>query len=108
MNRTILFSILLLFAGILLNSCSKTVDPVWMIYEEENCRPPWVGNTDYKTRKNLEAALRADGVIPLKIKIKGNRTNSCNDCFCLTGKTYFVQVDRSQMSYVYYYGFSAK
>ena len=91
-----------------LESCNKTVDPVWMVLEEDFCQPPWVANTDYRTRKNLDATLRADGIIPLKIRIKGFRNNECNYCGCLTGKTYEVQVDRSQMSWLYYYGFEAK
>ena len=95
-------------SGFSLTNCSKTVDPIWMQYEEENCVPPWVGKTDNRSQDNLEALLRADGLIPLKIKIKGTRENNCIDCDCKTGKVYQVQIDRSQMNYLIYYGFSVK
>lgn len=90
------------------NSCAKTVDPIWMVYEEENCNPPWVGKNDRRSKDNLEAMLRNDGVIPLKIRVKGDRDNNCDVCWCKTGKTYHVQVDASQMSYLFYYGFVAE
>lgn len=96
----------LFFGSILfLGSCSKTVDPVWMVMEEDNCRPPWVGNSDNKTRKNLESVLRADGIIPLKIKIKGSRDTDNLSCGNPTGKTYHVQIDQSQVNWLYWYGF---
>lgn len=91
-----------------MQSCSKTVDPVWMVYSEVGCLPPWAAKADFKSRNNLEAVLRADGIIPLKIRIKGTRDNSCNDCECFTGKTYHVQVDESQMSWMFYYGFGVE
>ena len=89
-----------------IQSCSKTVEPVWMEYNEEGCLPPWAAKADYKSRNNLEAVLRSDGIIPLRIKIKGDRDNSCESCDCRTGKTYHVQVDESQISWMFYYGFS--
>ncbi|UKN01902.1 hypothetical protein K6119_00030 [Paracrocinitomix mangrovi] len=108
MKTKALFPLTLILFTLLMGSCTKTVDPVWMVYQEENCRPPWVAKTDNKTRKNLEALLKGDGIIPLKIKIKGDRDNNCQDCFCLTGKSYHVQVDESQMGYMFYYGFSVE
>ncbi len=99
-------STLVLIAVVLLfGSCAKTVDPVWMVMEEDNCRPPWVGKTDMKTRNNLEAVLRADGIIPLKIKINGSRETDDLPCGYPTGKIYRVQIDQSQVSWLYYYGF---
>ncbi|MEX1001931.1 MAG: hypothetical protein WDZ35_07440 [Crocinitomicaceae bacterium] len=106
--KKISLMIMLLAALSFLESCNKTVDPVWMKLDETFCKPPWVANTDYRSRKNLEATLRADGIIPLKIRIKGVRNNNCENCWCLTGKTYEVQVDRSQMSWLFYYGFETK
>ena len=90
-----------------LNSgCAKTTDTTWVVFNEENCLPPWVSEkSDNKTRKNLSALLKGDGIIPLKIKIKGDRLPDCNDCNCLTGKSYHVQIDESQLNYIYHYGF---
>lgn len=105
MKKILLSTVLILSVIFVFTRCSKTVDPVWMVYEEAGCRPPWVGKTDHKTRNNLEAVLRGDGIIPLKIKIKGDRSNACEDCDCLTGKSYHVQIDQSQVAWLYYYGF---
>ncbi len=100
----------LLFSGLFLSltNCAKTVDPVWVKLDETNCKPSWVGNTDNQSRKNLEGLLRGDGVIPLKIRIKGNRSNECTTCMCLTGKTYRVSIDRSQLNWLIYYGFEVE
>ncbi|MEO9531792.1 MAG: hypothetical protein ABJG68_13510 [Crocinitomicaceae bacterium] len=105
MKKLITTTFVVMAALLLFGSCAKTVDPVWMVMEEDNCRPPWVGKTDHKTRDNLEAVLRADGVIPLKIRIKGKREFDGEPCGTPTGKTYHVQIDRSQISWLYWYGF---
>jgi len=108
MKKIVIATLLLAGIGYGIQSCSKTVEPVWMVYSEEGCLPPWAAKADYKTRNNLEAVLRADGIIPLRIKIKGDRDNSCETCDCFTGKTYHVQVDESQMSWMFYYGFGVE
>lgn len=108
MKRIALIPLAFLCLTTLFQSCSKTVNPVWMVYQEENCTPPWVGKNDRRSRDNLESLLRADGVIPLRIKVKGDRDNSCESCDCLTGKTYHVQVDKAQLSWLFYYGFEVE
>jgi hypothetical protein len=105
MKKLLPSTLLILSAMLVFTGCSKTVDPVWMVYEEAGCRPPWAAKTDHRTRNNLEAVLRADGIIPLKIRIKGDRNTNCEDCDCFTGKTYHVQIDQSQVAWLYYYGF---
>jgi hypothetical protein len=105
MKKIVQSTFVLMTALLLLGSCAKTVDPIWMMMEEDNCRPPWVGKSDNKTRNNLEAVLRADGIIPLKIRIKGDRDTDDMDCGYPTGKTYHVQIDQSQVNWLYYYGF---
>lgn len=107
MKRLISLAIIMSFTFLLAN-CAKTVDPVWVKLDETNCKPLWVGNTDHQSRKNLEGLLRGDGIIPLKIRIKGNRSNQCSDCMCLTGKTYRVSIDRSQLNRLIYYGFEVE
>lgn len=99
----------LTLSGFLLTNCSKTVEERWVIYEEEGCLPPWVSlKNDNRTRDNLEDLLRNDGIIPLRIKISGERNDNCNDCNCLTGKIYRVQVDKSQLNHMYYFGFRSE
>lgn len=105
MKKIVQTTFVVIAAILLFGSCAKTVDPIWMMMEEDNCRPPWVGKTDNKTRNNLESVLRADGIIPLKIKIKGSRDNDGKDCGTPTGKTYHVQIDQSQVNWLYWYGF---
>lgn len=108
MKKTILLTLLIGATTLFFGSCAKTVNPTWMVYEEDNCTPPWVGKNDRRSKDNLEALLRADGVIPLKIKIKGDRSNACVDCDCKTGKSYHVQVDKAQLSWLFYYGFEVE
>ena len=94
---------------LLLGSCVKTLDTTWVIYEEEGCTPPWVSlKNDNNSRNNLESLLKAEGIIPLKIKIEGERDDSCNECACTTGKVYRVQIDESQLDRIYYYGFKSE
>jgi len=100
--------ILVVILSFLFTNCAKTVDPVWGKLDETHCRPSWVGNSDYQIRKNLEALLRGDGVIPLKIRIKGNRNNNCESCLCFTGETYRISIDRSQLNWLIYYGFEVE
>ncbi len=104
MKQVVTFSSII-FALYFFSSCAKTVDPVWVKLDETHCKPSWVGNTDHQSRKNLEALLRGDGVVPLKIRIKGSRDNNCESCLCHTGKTYRVSIDRSQLNWLVYYGF---
>ncbi len=105
--KNVLFSLLFIVAIPLFNTgCSKTTNGKWVVYYEQNCLPPWVSaKNDRRTKDNLVDLLKADGIIPLKIKIKGERLENLDCCDCLTGKEYYVQVDKSQMSYMYYYGF---
>ena len=92
----------------MLSSCAKTVNGTWVKYEERGCKPTWVSHkSDNRSRKNLEALLKADGIIPLKIKISGDRNLDCNTCFCETGKVYRVKVDESQIGLMFYYGFES-
>ncbi|MCH2234090.1 MAG: hypothetical protein MK078_07545 [Crocinitomicaceae bacterium] len=92
----------------MLGSCAKTVNGTWARYEERGCKPTWVSyNSDNRSRKNLEALLKADGIIPLKIRISGERNLNCNTCFCETGKVYRVKVDESQLGLMFYYGFES-
>jgi hypothetical protein len=107
--KKIMTTTLVVLAGLFLfGSCAKTVDPIWTVMEEDNCKPPWVGLTDNKSRKNLESILRADGIIPLKIKIKGDRDNDSQECGQPSGKSYHVQIDQSQLSWLLYYGFEVE
>ncbi len=86
--------------------CAKTVNEKWMTYSETACYPFWVNeSSDKKTRSTLETFLKSDGIIPLKIKIEGNRGSYCEGCDCKTGKIYRVQVDKSQVGALAYWGF---
>ena len=55
--------------------------------------------------KNLEKFLKAEGIIPLKIKVEGEKIITCKACDCETGIEYQVQVDESQAGLLLYYGF---
>lgn len=90
----------------LFNSCAKTVQGRWVVYYETNFLPPWVSEkSDWRTKDNLEELLKGDGIIPLKIRIRGEREPECPEWDCFTGKTYHIQVDKSQLNLIYYYGF---
>lgn len=102
------FVIILVF-GLILISCAKTTKGEWMVYEEEVCLPFWTDEDSHnKSRNNLATFLKAEGIIPLKIKIEGERIPECEDCYCKTGISYEVQVDRSQAGLMLYYGFKTK
>ncbi len=105
MKKISLIAILCL--GIL--SCTKTTKGEWMVYEEEVCLPFWVDeNSNNKSKDNLEKYLKGEGIIPLKIRITGERFPECEDCYCKTGLEYEVQVDESQSSDMLYYGFKTR
>lgn len=91
------------------HGCTKTTEGRWVVYYETGCNEPWMSEkSDNKTRNNLEDALKTDGIIPLKIKFKGEREQQCTTCDCETGKEIWVQVDKSQVGYMYWYGFESK
>ena len=90
-------------------SCAKTTKGEWMIYEEEVCLPFWADENNHnKSRDNLEKFLKAEGIIPLKIRITGERLPECEDCYCKTGLFYEVQVDETQSGLMLYYGFRTR
>lgn len=98
--------LLLLLPILLIFSCTKTIDREWMVYHETSCQPGWVDlDSDRKSRLNLEGFLKGNGIVPLKIKVRGDRIQSCRFCDCATGKTYRVQVDESQTGQLQYFGF---
>ncbi len=102
---SLVFGILML----LLTGCDKTTDGKWMVYEETVCYPYWVHTSnDNKTKDQLESFLKDDGIIPLKIRVLGEREITCEACACLTGKRYEVLVDKSQIGYMNYWGFEIK
>lgn len=104
--KPVIFTVLLAFT---LVACSKTTNPEWMVYYETSCLPEWViENSDSKTKKELSNYLKDNGVIPLRIKIEGERIPTCNYCDCSTGKIYYVQIDKSQIEYLSWYGFEKK
>ncbi len=108
--RLLLFSIgitLLTFGA--LQSCSKTTDGRWVIYKETSCLPFWAHeSSDRKSKNTLETFLKSEGIIPLKIKIIGERIETCQECDCNTGLEYRVQIDKSQVGYMAYWGFELK
>ena len=108
--RLFLFSIgliILSFTG--LQSCSKTTDGKWVIYKETTQLPFWAHeSSDRKSKNTLETFLKSEGIIPLKIKIIGDRIATYKDCDCFTGIEYRVQVDKSQIGYMVYWGFELK
>ncbi len=90
-------------------SCAKTTKGKWMIYEEEVCLPFWADEDQHrKSKDNLEQFLKTEGIIPLKIRITGERLPECEACHCKTGLSYEVQVDESQSGHLLYYGFQSK
>ncbi|MFD1550686.1 hypothetical protein DNU06_06230 [Putridiphycobacter roseus] len=90
-------------------SCAKTTKAEWMVYEETACLPFWTDeDSQSKSKDNLELFLKAEGIIPLKIKIEGERNFSCDACDCETGIDYLVQVDESQAGLMLYYGFKSR
>ncbi|MFK8045123.1 MAG: hypothetical protein AB8B72_06495 [Crocinitomicaceae bacterium] len=90
-------------------SCAKTTDGEWMIYEETVCYPFWTDeDSDNRSRQNLEKFLKAEGIIPLKIRVDGERNPSCDFCDCETGVTYEVKIDESQAGLMIYYGFKTR
>tara|TARA_B110000046_G_C13010751_1_gene406563 strand:+ start:446 stop:775 length:330 start_codon:yes stop_codon:yes gene_type:complete len=99
--------ILISFNG--LQSCSKTTDGKWIIYKETTQLPFWAHeSSDRKSKNTLETFLKSEGIIPLKIKIIGDRIATCKDCDCFTGLEYRVQVEKSQVGYMAYWGFELK
>ncbi len=101
---------LLFIIGIILASCTKTTDGEWMVFEEAVCLPFWTNeNSNKKSIENLEKYLKVEGIIPLRIKIKGERTiPECESCDCKTGITYEVEVDETQSGLMLYYGFKTR
>jgi len=99
----------LIFASCILiglASCSKTVDKEWVELLETTCSPGWVDHdNDRKTKNNLEGFLKGNGIVPLKIKIEGDRHETCQFCDCTTGKVFKVQIDQSQRSLIGEFGF---
>jgi hypothetical protein len=109
MKKYILPLFLFVFLPFMTNSCAKTTDGQWMVYHETNCPPTWVNiNNDRKSKNALEILLKADGIIPLKIRVNGERLDNCDDCYCETGKEYHVKVDKSQAGLLFYYGFELR
>lgn len=105
MKKIIMITILALIAM----SCAKTTDGEWMIYEETVCYPFWTDEDSHnRSKQNLEKFLKAEGIIPLKIKVEGERTPTCEFCDCETGVTYQVKVDESQAGLMLYYGFKSR
>ena len=101
--------ITLVISIILMASCAKTTDGEWMVYDETVCYPFWTDeNSHNRSRQNLEAFLKAEGIIPLKIRVQGERYISCEACYCETGVTYEVKVDKSQSGLLLYYGFRVR
>ena len=104
--KTFGYLILLL---VVITSCAKTTKGEWMVYNETICYPFWTDIDSHKRSKdNLEKFLKAEGIIPLKIKIEGERISTCEFCDCETGITYEVQVDESQSGLLIYYGFKTR
>jgi len=100
---------LLILVTILIASCAKTTKGEWMVYEEEMCLPFWVDeDSRNRSKDNLEKFLKAEGIIPLKIRITGEYIPECDDCECATGIVYEVQVDETQSGLLLYYGFKTK
>ncbi len=93
----------------LLASCSKTTSPQWMAYYETTCIPQWTDlDSDRRTKNRLEDFLKREGIVPLKIRIEGERVPTCEFCDCSTGKIYYVQVDESQIEFIQFFGFVEK
>ncbi|MFK8039035.1 MAG: hypothetical protein AB8B74_12140 [Crocinitomicaceae bacterium] len=94
---------------LLLSSCAKTTDGEWMIYEETVCYPFWTDEDSHnRSKDNLEKFLKAEGIIPLKIRVEGERSISCEFCDCETGVSYQVKVDESQAGLMLFYGFKSR
>jgi hypothetical protein len=109
MRILVLSFVLALFTFPGLQSCSKTTNGKWVIYEESTQLPFWANeSSDRKSKNTLETFLKSEGIIPLKIKIVGTRVANYKDCDCLTGLEYRVQVDKSQVGYMAYWGFQLK
>lgn len=90
-------------------SCAKTTDGEWMVYEETTCYPFWTDEDSHnRSKDNLEKFLKAEGIIPLKIRVDGERSISCDFCDCETGVSYNVKVDESQAGLLLYYGFKSR
>ena len=105
MKKGIAIAILLLA----IVSCAKTTDGEWMIYEETVCYPFWTDeDSHHRSKENLEKYLKAEGIIPLKIRVEGERVITCEACHCETGVTYEVKVDESQAGLMLYYGFKSR
>lgn len=105
MKQLITIITLLLIA----TSCAKTTDGEWMIYEETTCYPFWTDEDSHnRSKDNLEKFLKAEGIIPLKIRVDGERSISCDFCDCETGISYLVKVDESQAGLMLYYGFLSR
>ncbi len=80
-----------------------------MTYEEQVCLPFWADKKKHnKSKENLEKYLKSEGIIPLKIKITGERLPQCDDCDCPTGLYYEVKIDESQSGSMLYYGFKTR
>lgn len=45
-------------------------------------------SSDRKSKNTLETFLKSEGIIPLKIKIIGDRIATYKDCDCFTGLEY--------------------
>ncbi len=95
------------FALALFDSCAKTTNGKWMVFQETACLPFWAHESnDRKAKNTLENFLKSEGIIPLKIKINGERSSIiCESCACPTGKEYRVKVDKSQIYLLAYWGF---
>jgi hypothetical protein len=100
----------LLIITLLFNvSCAKTTNGKWMVYEESACLPFWAHeSSDRKSKQILSDFLKDQQIIPLKIKIVGERELNCLECYCLTGKEYHVKVDKTQIGELAYWGFELK
>ena len=89
-----------------LSSCNRANDTMWVYMDETACPPGWVDpDSDRKTKDYLEGFLRGNDVIPLNIKIDGDRENHCLACNCFTGRTFRVKIYKSQLWLVNPLGF---
>lgn len=109
MRNFILITAVVLTSFFGLESCSKTTNGKWMIFTETTCLPFWANeSSNRKSINTLETFLKAEGIIPLNIKIVGDREITCEFCDCPTGLEYHVKVDKSQIGEMAYWGFKLK
>ena len=97
--------IIIAISILIFSSCNKHNDSTWMYYDEYVCDAGWIENGDRKSKLNLEGFLKGNEIIPLKIKVDGENNPECNQCDCLTGRTFRVKVYESQTYLMHQLGF---